>query len=168
MSKHLLLALGLLVSTATLAQTTPSPIPTDYTLKAPADFDRYAPQVVATIDWLEVSALPSQNEQRLAANTFLVAWISGSPTVSVAIEEYINDLYNKDGDLLIAFMGGWTRYAIQNPGTKDKLVLATAGIKDMLATYKAKGGKGNKKLEELDKLSASGQLPDWVKKHVKA
>lgn len=168
MSKHLLLALSLLVSTATLAQTTPSPVPTDYTLKAAPDFDRYAPQVIATVNWLEASTLPTDNEQRRAANTFLIAWISGSPKVSVAIEEYVTDLYNKDGDLLIAFMGGWTRYAIQNPGTKDKQVLAAEGIKDMIASYKAKGGTGNKKLEELEKLSAKGQLSDWVKKHVKA
>lgn len=168
MSKHLLLVLALLVFTATLAQTTPSPVPTGYTLKAPADFDRYAPQVIATINWLEASTLPSDNEQRRAANTFLVEWISGSPTVSVAIEEYVGDLYNKDGDLLVAFMGGWTRHALQNPGTKDKLALATAGINDMIATYKAKGGTGNKKLEDLAKLSAKGQLPDWVRKHVKA
>lgn len=83
-------------------------------------------------------------------------WISGSPTVSVAIEEYVSDLFRNDGALLIAFMGGWTRNALQNPGTKDKLALATAGIQDMLATYKAQGGTGNKKLEEVGILAAKG------------
>nr|GFC16204.1 hypothetical protein [Tanacetum cinerariifolium] len=85
-----------------------------------------------------------------------VDWISGSPAVSVAIEEYVTDLSKEDGALLIGFMGGWTRYALQNPGTKDKLALATAGIKGMLTTYKAKGGTGNKKLEDLETLSAKG------------
>ncbi|RYE90773.1 MAG: hypothetical protein EOO37_02130 [Cytophagaceae bacterium] len=98
----------------------------------------------------------------------MVEWISGSPTILVAIAEYVTDLYNKDGDLLIAFVGSWTRHALQNPGTKDKLVLATAGLNDLIATYKAKGGTGNKRLEELGKLSTKGQLSDWVKKHVKA
>lgn len=168
MSKYLLLAAGLLVSTATVAQTTPSPVPTDYQLKAAPDYDRYVPQVLATINWLEASPLPNDSEERRAANTFLVQWISGSPAVSVAIEEYVTDLSKEDGALLIGFMGGWTRYALQNPGTKDKPALATAGIKGMLATYKAKGGTGNKKLEDLETLSAKGKLPDWVKKHVKA
>jgi hypothetical protein len=168
MSKHLLLAVGLLVSSTTLAQTASSPVPTDYSLKAAADYDRYAPQVLATINWLETSPLPNDNEERRAANTFLVQWISGSPTVSVAIEEYVTNLSQQDGALLIAFMGGWTRYALQNPGSKDKLALATAGIKGMLATYKAKNGTGNKKLEELEILSAKGKLSDWVRKHAKA
>jgi hypothetical protein len=168
MSKYLLLAICLLASSATLAQSAPSPVPTDYSLKAAPDYDRYVPQVLATINWLEASPLPNDNEDRRAANTFLIQWISGSPTVSVAIDEYVTNLSQQDGALLIGFMGGWTRQALQNPGTKDRLDLAMAGIKGMLATYKAKGGTTNKKLEELEELSAKGKLSDWVKKHAKA
>ncbi|HET9505955.1 MAG TPA: hypothetical protein VFO93_20580 [Hymenobacter sp.] len=168
MPKYLFLAVSLLVSTTTLAQTTPSPVPASYSFKAASDYDRYVPQVLATIDWLETSPLPNDSEERRAANTFLVQWISGSPTVSVAIEEYVSDLSYNDGALLIAFMGGWTRHALQNPGTKDKLALATAGIQNMLATHKAQSGTGNKKLEEVGALAVKGKLPEWVKKHVKA
>ena len=167
MSKSLLLALGLLVSTASLAQTTPSPVPAGYTFQAQPDHDRYVPQVLATINWLETSTLPTDDAQRRAANQFLIQWISGTSTVSVQLQEYVTDLSNKDGDLLMAFMGGWTRYALQNAGTKDQLLLNTAGVKDMLTTYQAKGGKGSKKLNDLAALDAKGQLPTWIKAHVK-
>ncbi len=50
MPKYLFLAVSLLVSTATLAQTTPPPVLADYSLKAAPYYDRYAPQVSATID----------------------------------------------------------------------------------------------------------------------
>lgn len=77
-------------------------------------------------------------------------------------------MHNKDSDLLMAFIGGWTRYAIQHPGVKDKQLLSAEGLKTMLTTYQTKGGKGNSNLDDLAKIAIEGQLPDWVKAHVKA
>lgn len=165
--KPVLLSLALLASIASFAQT-PAPVPAAYTLATPADYDQYAPQVVETVNWLEKSNLPTGSEQRVQANQFLMKWLTGSPTVSVQIQEYLGSLYGKDPDLLMAFMGGWARYAIQHPGTKDQVLLNTEGLKAMLTSYQAKGGKGNKKLDELAKVSAKDQLPAWVKAHLKA
>ena len=95
-------------------------------------------------------------------------WMTGSPTVSIQVSEYLGKLYQSDPDLLLAFMGGWARYAIQHPEIKDPVTLNTAGLKTMLTAYQTKGGKGNKKLDELAKLDAAAQLPDWVKAHLKA
>lgn len=165
--KHFLLGAALLLASPVLAQTSPSPVPTGYTLKAPADYEQYAPQVLATINWLETSPLPSDSPQRKDANRFLMEWISGSPTVSVSMQPYLADLYGKNSDLLMAFLGGWARYSIQHPADKDQLTLNVEGIKGMLASYQTMGGKGNKKLTELASLNAKGQLPEWVKTRLK-
>ena len=84
MLKPLLLALGLFVIAPALAQTAP-PVPASYTLKAPADFAQYSSQVVETVGWLEKSKLSSNDAQRRQANTFLMEWMTGSPTVSIQV-----------------------------------------------------------------------------------
>lgn len=167
MNKFLLLGLALLLTAPAGAQTA-FPVPTSYSLESRADYDQYAPQIIETVNWLEASTLPADNPQRLKANAFLMKWLTGSPTVTVDVQPYALDLYGKDPNLLMAFMGGWTRYALQHPTEKDKVVLNTEGVKTLLNVYKLKGGKGNKKASELVKLEEQGKLSEWVKSHLKA
>jgi len=165
MFKHLLLALGLLATSPALAQTT-SPVPTGYTLKAPADYDQYRPQVIETVAWLANPSTPFGTSDRAAAGRFLVEWISGSPSVSVGVEPYVMELTSKDPDLLTAFLGGWASYSLQHPNEKDPVTLNTEATKTVLAVYANKGGKGSKRASELTKLNEQGTLPEWIKAHL--
>ena len=164
MLHHLLLALGLCIATPGLAQTA-SPVPTSYTLKAPADYDQYRSQVIETVAWLTNPATPFGTSDRAAAGRFLIEWISGSPSVSVGVEPYVLELTNKDPDLLTAFLGGWASYALQHPSEKDPVTLNVEAIKTVLTVYNNKGGRsrGNKTASELSKLNKQDKLPDWIK-----
>ena len=165
MLKHSLLALGLLAAGPALAQTA-SPVPASYTLKAPTDYDQYRSKVIETVAWLTDPATPFGTSDRAAASRFLVAWISGSPSVSVGVEPYVMDLTNKDPDLLATFLGGWASYSLQHPNEKDPVALNTAATETVLIVYKNKGGKGSKTASELTKLNEQGRLPDWIKAHL--
>ena len=114
--------------------------------------------MLATINWLEASPLPADSPQRKEANQFLMEWISGSPTVSVQMQPYLTDLYGKNPDLLMAFLGGWTRYAIQHPTDKDQLTLQVEGVKGMLASYKPWIAKA---IKSLPSWLASTPRANW-------
>ncbi|MBX9850906.1 MAG: hypothetical protein K2X86_04025 [Cytophagaceae bacterium] len=62
------------------------------------------------------------------------------------------------------FLGGWTKYAIENPNSKDDVQGSLAGLKSVIKYYKA--GNGTKKDKKLDKWvekEKNGELEQTVK-----
>ncbi|PJJ59027.1 hypothetical protein [Hymenobacter chitinivorans] len=168
MKKHLLLlAFGLLTySGAAVAQT--YSVPTDYSFQAPADYARYDNQVIETVKWLEATPLGKEAAQRQAANRFLIQWMTGTPAVSVQLQDYVGKLVGKEPDMLMMFMAGWSRYQLQHPEEKDAVVLNTEGLKTVLKAYQTGGYKRNKQLESLVALNEKGTLAEWVKGQLKS
>ncbi len=65
-------------------------------------------------------------------------------------------------------MGGWTKYAIENPNDKDLFNGHMAGLKSVIKVYKmGKGVKKDKNVENLCKLYEDKKLEEWVKEQVK-
>ncbi|MDO7846365.1 hypothetical protein Q5H92_08360 [Hymenobacter sp. M29] len=160
--KKLLLAF-LLGGLPALASAQTFDVPAQYTLSKPDDFARYEPQVISTINWLEATPVNQDVSRRKQAQRFLLEWASGSPKVSIGIEPYLGDLYGKQTDLLMAFMGGWTRYSLQHPNDTNTLTLNAEGVQAMLKLY-ALGGLGTiKPLENVRDLAAAGELNTWLK-----
>lgn len=166
MKKHfLLLAFGFVLAGTAIAQTYQAP--TGYTLKAAEDYSRYDAQVIEAVNWLEATPPTKETEQRQPTNQFLMQWMSGTPAVSVQLQEYVMEVTNKDANLLMLFMSGWSRYQLQHPETKDAVLLNTEAIKTVLKGYQAGGYKRNKKVESLIALNDKGTLTEWVKTQLK-
>src|SRR4051794_23292008 len=83
------------------------------------EFVRSEKKVLATIDWLEVTPFDKEEEKRLQQKAFLVGWITNSPTVTLEINADVLTFTKKNPDLMITFMGGWTRYCLQNNYSND-------------------------------------------------
>ncbi|GAB3572598.1 hypothetical protein [Hymenobacter daeguensis] len=138
-------------------------VPAQYSFSKPDDFARYEPQVISTINWLEATPVNQDVSRRKQAQRFLLEWASGSPKVSIGLQPYLGELYGKQTDLLMAFMGGWTRYSLQHPGVADPLMLNAEGVQAMLKVY-ALGGMGTiKPLDKVRDLAAAGELNTWLK-----
>ena len=104
--------------------------------------------------------------RRKQAQRFLLTWASGSPRVSIGLQPYVGELYGKQTDLLMAFMGGWTRYSLQHPGQTDALTLNAEGVQAMLKLY-ALGGMGTiEPMEKVRALAAAGELNTWLQAHI--
>jgi hypothetical protein len=162
----LLLAFGLVLTGTAVAQTYQAP--TGYTLKAPADYARYDTQVIESVNWLEATSPTKETEQRQSTNQFLMQWMTGTPAVSVQLQEYTAEITAKDPNLLMLFLGGWSRYQLQHPEAKDAVLLNTEAVKTVLKGYQTGGYKRNKKIESLITLNDKGTLADWVKAQMKS
>ncbi|NUO02088.1 MAG: hypothetical protein HUU01_15900 [Saprospiraceae bacterium] len=120
-------------------------------------------KVIATINWLENTPLNQEEDKRKAQNLLLIAWITNSPTVTVELYSYVPTLTEKNPDLLVMFLGGWTKYALENNYSKDLSKCNIAGIKSTIKVYKnGINIKKNKAMEKIIKLDEKGELEKWV------
>lgn len=161
MNKIKLMTLLLFVSTALFAQNVE--IPGDLKLKKASDYKTYEPLVLDVIDWLADTPVNEQEAKRRELNAFLMKWVSGSPTVSIQVVSGIVPL--DKAEYLMAFMGGWTKYSLNNDYAKDKITCAIAAAEHSIAFYeknKSELGK-NSDLEKLIKQKKKGNLKDYIK-----
>lgn len=135
--------------------------------KTREDFIASEKNVVATIDWLENTPLNQEEEKRKDQNALLIRWITDSPTVSLEINADVIPFFKKTPELLPIFMGGWTRYAIQNNHSKDAVEGSIAGLRSAIKVYKTGLLKKDKEMEKLVERDNNGELESWVKSKIK-
>lgn len=134
-------------------------VPENYKLEKAEDYAPYEDDVIACFDWLMQTPIDEEAGKRKEANAFLLKWVMGSPTVSIGIDGEIVS-FADNGELLLIFIGGWTKYALQNKDEVNALSGNLAGIEAVLAFYKANRlqlGK-IKAVEKYQKLKEKGEL----------
>ena len=144
-------------------------VPKNYELKKAEDYAKYEKEIIDCVNWLENTPIDEERAKREEANVFLMVWMTGSPNVSIEINASILGSIDKNKELLLIFMGGWTKYAIENPiDQKDLIKCNMAGLKSVIKVYKMGNGvKKDKNIEKLAKLDESGGLEKWVKDQLK-
>ena len=168
--KQLLLTLFILCSMSLTVKAQDFEIPKDITLEAPEDYKKYNQDVIDGITWLENTPLNEQESKRKNTSAFLMLWMTGTPTVSIEVSSYVVELTESNPDLLITFLGGWTKYVLENPNDSDKFKGNLAGLKSILEVYKKNKKTGIKKeraVEKLIKLKSEEDLEKWLKKKLK-
>ena len=144
-------------------------IPKNLQLEKEADYIKYEADVLNGINWLENTSVEQELAKRKNTNAFLMKWIIGTPTISIGLQEFQTKLTEKNPDLLISFLGGWTKFAIENPSEKDDVIKANiAGFQSIIKVYIANKGNGmrkDKKIEKLIKLNPT-ELEKWVRKEL--
>jgi hypothetical protein len=141
-------------------------VPENYKLEKAGDYAQYEQDIIKCVDWLIKTPITEQKTKRKAANAFLLKWISGSPDVSVTVDPKIVTF--KDGDMLLIFMGGWAKYAIETRNFKDNVGGNVAGIEAVIAFYtnnKETLGK-DKNVEKYVKMKEQGKLKAYIEKKV--
>ena len=145
-------------------------VPKNLVLVEQTDFENSEKDVIAGINWLEKTKVTDQIDKRKETNTFLLKWMMGTPTFSIALNDFQTELTAKNPDLLITFLGGWTKFAIENPSEKDDPIKANmAAFQSLMKVYELNKGDGikkDKKIEKLIKLSPS-DLQAWIEKNLK-
>ncbi|SHN33470.1 hypothetical protein [Chitinophaga sp. CF418] len=119
--------------------------------------------------WLTETDLDKQEALRMESNVFILKWITGSPTVTVGIDEHIVRLVDKNSQLLAIFMANYASFCISNKENKSTLDPNKAGLLAMVKVYKK--GIGIQKTKALDKLATAAdknELDDYIAKNLKS
>ncbi len=130
---------------------------------SPSEFKASEKNVIASIEWLENTPINEQRKTRDFQNAALLAWITNSPTVTIELNGDILNFIKKNPDLLIIFMGGWTRYSLQNNYSKDVVPGTLAGLRSVIKVYKTGLLKKDKSLQMYVDLEEKGELETYVK-----
>jgi len=143
-------------------------VPKNFDPKNTASYSKYNKDVVNCINWLENTPVDKDTAQRKEAGSFLVMWISGSPDVSISINSNLIELAQSSSALLLAYMGGWTKYAIESGKYTDSVKGNLAGIRSVIKVYKANSSiKRDKEIDHLAALDKKGELEKWEEEHNK-
>lgn len=137
-------------------------IPDDVKLETAQDYKDKEQLVLKSIQWLANTPINQQIDERKKVNTFLIQWLTGSPSVSIELRsEFLPD---NCADCMMSFMAGWTKYSLENDYSKDKVACAIAGINSVIALYeKNKESLGrNADIEKMIKRKKKEKLQKYV------
>lgn len=122
------------------------------------------PQVLADIDWLNNNPVKENMEMRNEKSRFVLMWMSGSPTVSIQMDDRLLTFLGADPAILMAYMTGWTKYVLENNYSDDAIQCSVAGITNAVNFYTAnrKSFKKNGELDKYKKMIGDGTLTRHV------
>lgn len=143
-------------------------VPKNYTLVKAEDYTTYEQVILKSYDWLMTTPVNEQAEKRKEVNAFLLKWITGSPTVSIEIKQEILTFMGSSPDLLLIFMGGWTKYALESKDFNNKIAGNIAGIESVVEFYTKNKNSlpKDKNIEKYIKMKEKGTLKEYIVKNV--
>ena len=120
--------------------------------------------MIAAAKWLETTPVGTDMDKRSKVNTYVIAWITNSPTVTVEIKESVIKPFDKNPQLLGVYMAGYSRYCLENNYSKDQLQCNIAGLKSAINCCNLGGDiKKDKTLVKLIDADKEGKLEDWAR-----
>jgi hypothetical protein len=138
-------------------------VPPGYEFRSQADYTRYEPDIQRCIDFLEEAPMNDSADVRQEANTFFLRWLSGTSRVSIRLQTYVMKLTGENKDLLMVYLGGWTKFALQHADTASEIECHLAAVRSVLKAYQhCAGVKHDNALEEILALEREGKLQGWV------
>lgn len=146
-------------------------LPKNISLRKAKDYLKYNTAVVNAVNWLEKTPIQEQIAKREKVSEFLTEWVTGTETLTINIYDFQVVLTDKNPDLLMTFLGAYSKFVIENPSEKDnELASNIAAFKSLLKVYKNNKGKGiliDEKVEKLLSLDEA-KLKKWIKKQLAA
>lgn len=164
--RTILLSLILLLSISATAQT--FQIPVNYKLEKAEDYAVYEKDVINAVKWCLNTPADQEVQKRKKVYSFLFDWINDSPNVTIELHPEIVTFMESSPDLLLLFLGGWTKYALESRDFKNKVSGAVAGLEAVLEFYTRNKDllTADKNIDKLQKMKEKGTLKEHVEKHL--
>ena len=140
-------------------------VPENVVLKNKEDYAQYEDEFIHGFNWLIATPADQEIVKQKQVNAFLLMWLTGSPNVSVEIREDVLTFMESSPDLLMVFLGGWGKYALESKDYDNMVAGNLAGLNAVMDYYEKNLdviGK-DKNIEKYLKLKAKGKLEDHVK-----
>src|SRR5579871_6789792 len=97
--RNLLFSTLILIAFTNIHAQTKFEVPKNLELKTKEDYAKYEPTIVDAAKWLEETDLDKERNKRKDVNAFILEWVSGSPTVTVDIDQNLAKIYGKNTQL---------------------------------------------------------------------
>jgi len=166
--KYILVCCSLLTYFTSIAQTIDLEHIQDIHFKTKQDYIDFEEDLLLYLDWLENNDIDHQD--RIKVNALVLKWAEGTANVTISIESYLMDCVEKNPAFLVLFIGGWSKFVLQNPELKDDhLKCNMAGVNSFLDFYKKGKDFGvvkDKKVGKLLKKREAGKLEQWIQKKI--
>lgn len=142
-------------------------VPEYYELEEKEDYAPYEDAVVNGVNWMLKTPLGADPNQRSKVNKFVLLWIMGSPDVHVEINPNIVNFMETSPDLLVVFLGGWTKYVLETED-EDKVAGNKAGLEAILDFYTKNKTelKKDKAIQKYLKMQSKGTLDAFIKENM--
>jgi len=143
-------------------------VPVKYKLEKAEDFKFYEADILKCIDWLIETPLNEHKAKRKEANAFLLAWLTGSPNVTIELSAEIVTFMESSPELLMVFFGGWTKHVLQSNVNNDPVAGNLAGIETIIYFYQ-KNKKlipKDKNVEKYIKMKDKGTLKSFIESKI--
>jgi hypothetical protein len=133
-------------------------------LEEKEDYAPYNQLIVECVQWLETTSFNQQTNKRKQVQSFIVKWVTGSPTVNVYLSSYPVDVWSADPDkLMVLFFGGWIRAAIASEFTISDHEAFTEGIRSLLRAYSFEGApRKTREIRRLLRAEQKGELSKYL------
>lgn len=140
-------------------------IPLNCKLSTKKDYREQESNVLKAIEWLQLTPVDAEKELRELAQSFIVNWIMGSPTVSIELDERLCGAFTENPIILMTYLNGCTKYAIENKQKKFLFETHYSGVNHVLAFYKTNTGKitANETLDNYLSMQADNTLEEHLK-----
>jgi len=140
----------------------------NYKLENAEDYAKYENDIIKFIDWLRETPINNEPDKRKEANAFLLKWMTGSPYVRLEINSDVVTFIGSSPELLMVFLGGWTKYVIVSKDFDNKLEGNLAGIEAVIYFYNKnkKFLPKDKDIEKYIKKQKKGKLKSFLEQNV--
>ena len=140
----------------------------DYKFDSQEDYDNYEQDIVKCVDWLVNTPANQQSKKRKEANRFLTLWATGTESFTIRINADITPNVVKSADLMLMYMGGWSKYGIVNKENYNELDAYIAAIETAISFYSNNKSilEKNKDMENFIKMKKNGTLEKYIKEKV--
>lgn len=133
-------------------------------LSKKASFKSSEPIVLKVVSYLFETPINKKNKSRTEAGEFLINWINGTPDYTFCLSERETDFFNTDADLMLMYMAGLTKFAIEHPEIKDQKTIVLGALSMVLPYLHQQSDKKNwsKDLWKLYDAHQNGGLEAYL------
>lgn len=164
--KNFILTLGLFLAFSITSTAQSLPDFSSYKLEKEDDFAKVEDIAVKAADYI-LSTPDEKTEERIAAFTFILQWMSGTPDYNFNIDDRVTNIGGED--IFGAYMAAALKYQVENHLDKNHFDAkkAEVGTWSLIAKYASNPDykvKTNGKLKKLCKAYEKGELEAFLEK----
>ena len=138
----------------------------DSTVHISTPYTELEPQLLADINWLNFTPLNDKRKDiRDEKTRFVFMWMSGSPTVTISVDDRIMKFTGAEPWALLAYMMGWTKYSVEHNYDNDAVKCTVAAITNTVEYYQRNKDylPRSKELNKFAKMIEDNSLEKYVK-----